>query len=162
MNERIFPRKHYTKTFIPNILRRSYGMATMEFQECIYAYYFYRMISGASNVTLLYDSRTQALNSGDMSRYLYQLKKMCPDKCLTHNTAYFDIPVLEKDETYCMEKTPKIMEQIMRYASSNENRRYFSPSTINEYISCPLEFYLKNIEGLKVDDDVVEYMDVRY
>ena len=159
MNERIFPRKHYTKTFIPNILRRSYGMATMEFQECIYAYYFYRMISGASNVTLLYDSRTQALNSGDMSRYLYQLKKMCPDKCLTHNTAYFDIPVLEKDETYCMEKTPKIMEQIMRYASSNENRRYFSPSTINEYISCPLEFYLKNIEGLKVDDDVVEYMD---
>lgn len=40
MNERIFPRKHYTRSFIPDILRRSYGLSTLEFQECIYAYYF--------------------------------------------------------------------------------------------------------------------------
>lgn len=41
MNERIFPRKQYRRSFIPDNLRRSYGMATTEHQESIYAYYFY-------------------------------------------------------------------------------------------------------------------------
>lgn len=159
MNERIFPRKHYTKTFIPNILRKSYGMATMEFQECIYAYYFYRMIAGAKNVTLLYDTRTQALNSGDMSRYLYQLCNSYPKDKLDRQMAYFDVPVLEKDETYGVAKTPEIMAKIARYTSEGKDRRYLSPSSINEYISCPLGFYLRHIEGLKVEDEVVEYMD---
>ncbi|MDE5895980.1 MAG: hypothetical protein K2H00_08125, partial [Muribaculum intestinale] len=72
MNERIFPKRQFKRSFIPNILRRCFGMATMEFQECIFAYYFYRMISAAQNVTLIYDTRTEALNSGDMSRYIYQ------------------------------------------------------------------------------------------
>ncbi|MCH5326487.1 MAG: hypothetical protein J1E29_04700, partial [Duncaniella sp.] len=57
MNERVFPRKHYTRSFIPDSLRRAYGMATADKQEAIYAYYFYRLISRASNVTLLYDAR---------------------------------------------------------------------------------------------------------
>ncbi len=159
MNERIFPRKHYSKTFIPNILRKSYGMATMDFQECIYAYYFYRMVSGAKNVTLVYDTRTQALNSGDMSRYLYQLVNAYPTEKLSHRMAYFDVPVIEKEETFGIKKTPEIMAKIMRYASTGNDRRYLSPSTINEYIGCPLGFYLKHIEGLKVEDEVVEYMD---
>ena len=159
MNERIFPRKHYSKTFIPNILRKSYGMATVEFQECIYAYYFYRMVSGAKNVTLMYDTRTQALNSGDMSRYLYQLGYAYPPEKLSRKIAYFNVPVLEKEETYGIVKTPEIMAKIMRYTSCGDDKRYLSPSTINEYISCPLEFYFKHIEGLKVEDEVVEYMD---
>ncbi len=159
MNERIFPRKHYSKTFIPNILRKSYGMATMEFQECIYAYYFYRMIFGSKNAYLLYDTRTQALNSGDMSRYLYQLCNSYPPEKLTKEMAYFDVPVLEKDEKYGVVKTDEIMRRILRYTSDGDDKRYLSPSTINEYLNCPLEFYMKNIEGLKVDDEVVEYMD---
>ena len=52
MNERIFPRKHYAKTFIPDALRRGYGMATIDHQESMYAYYFYRLIARAKNVYL--------------------------------------------------------------------------------------------------------------
>ena len=33
MNERIFPRKHYSRSFIPDSLRRSYGMATTDFRN---------------------------------------------------------------------------------------------------------------------------------
>ena len=78
MNERIFPRKHYAKTFIPEALRKGYGMASIEHQESIYAYYFYRLISRAKKVFLLYDARTSGLRAGDMSRYINQIKYQFP------------------------------------------------------------------------------------
>ena len=66
MNERVFPRKQYSRSFIPDSLRRSYGMATTELQESIFAYSFYRLISRATNVRLFYDARTL---SGKTVRY---------------------------------------------------------------------------------------------
>ena len=74
MNEGVFPVKKVAATFIPYNLRKGFGMATTEHQDSIYAYYFYRMISRAKRVFLLYDSRTDGLKSGEVSRYIYQLK----------------------------------------------------------------------------------------
>lgn len=74
MNEGVFPVKKIAATFIPYNLRKGFGMATTEHQDSIYAYYFYRMISRAKRVFLLYDSRTDGLKSGEVSRYIYQLK----------------------------------------------------------------------------------------
>lgn len=74
MNERIFPRKHFARTFIPNALRSGYGMSTLDHQESIFSYYFYRLLTRARKVKLLYDSRTSGISSGEMSRYLYQLR----------------------------------------------------------------------------------------
>ena len=91
MNERIFPRKHYAKSFIPEALRRGYGMSTIEFQESIYAYYFYRLLSRSKKVYLLYDARTSGLSSGDMSRFLYQLKYLYPDESIKFQLADYDI-----------------------------------------------------------------------
>lgn len=159
MNERIFPRKHYTRSFIPDLLRRCYGMATIEFQECIYAYYFYRMISRASNVTLLYDARTAGARSSEMSRYLYQLLYLYPDGNVRHRNAFFDIPATGRNKPLEIKKSPDIMRRINRYLASSDEKRYLSPSSINCYINCPLQFYLQYVCDLYIDDDVVDYMD---
>ncbi|MDE5636054.1 MAG: PD-(D/E)XK nuclease family protein, partial [Muribaculaceae bacterium] len=74
MNERVFPRKHFSRSFIPPALRRGYGMATVEHQESISAYYFYRLITRARRVFLIYDSRTRGTKSGEPSRYINQLR----------------------------------------------------------------------------------------
>ncbi len=159
MNERIFPKRQFTRSFIPNILRRCFGMATMEFQECIFAYYFYRMISAAQNVTLIYNTRTEALNSGDMSRYIYQLMHHYPQSHMKMMSAAFSLPAPTPVNDIAIAKDEKLMEVIESYRAVDGTRRYLSPSAINTYISCPLRFCLHYLRGLKDEGEVTDYMD---
>ena len=159
MNERVFPRRHFSRSFIPDALRRAYRMSTVEHQESIYAYYFYRLISRARRVELLYDGRTEGTNSGEMSRYLSQLLYLFPDAGITHKRKAFPAPRIG-DETIVIEKTPDIISRLQAFTKPHgEGRKFLSASSINSYINCPLSFYLKNVEGLDLDDEVTDYMD---
>lgn len=134
-------------------------MATMEFQECIFAYYFYRMISAAQNVTLIYNTRTEALNSGDMSRYIYQLMHHYPQSHMKMMSAAFSLPAPTPVNDIAIAKDEKLMEVIESYRAVDGTRRYLSPSAINTYISCPLRFCLHYLRGLKDEGEVTDYMD---
>lgn len=165
MNERIFPRKHYQKSFIPPHLRSFYGMSTQEHQESIYAYYFYRMISRAKKVYLLYDTRTQGTGGGQMSRYLAQLVYL--HKLATPKAERYSFTLPESGPLE-VRKTDEIMEVLRQYIpnsdsspidSKHDNRRYLSASSINQYINCPLSFYLSYIAGFKRENEYHDYMD---
>jgi hypothetical protein len=162
MNERIFPKRHFTRSFIPNTMRRCFGMATTEFQECIFSYYFYRMVAAAKKVTLLYDTRTEALNSGDMSRYIYQLIHNYPhDRIHLHNAA-FDLPISEPVSSITIAKDDEMMKRINSFRATPDNqgeRNYLSPSAINTYLSCPLKFCLHYLRNLSDKGEVTDYMD---
>ncbi|MEZ3591907.1 MAG: PD-(D/E)XK nuclease family protein [Muribaculaceae bacterium] len=159
MNERVFPRKHYSRSLIPNALRHGYGMATIDFQECIYAYYFYRLISRAKNVYLLYDSRNSGVKSGEPSRYIQQLLYLHPNPrySLHRETKFFNIGQSQESEIV-IPKTPEIMARLRRYTTEGSGK-FLSASAINQYINCPLEFYLEKVLDLHVPDEVTEYMD---
>ncbi len=158
MNERIFPRKHYTRSFIPDTLRRGYGMATLDFQESIYAYYFYRLISRAENVTLIYDARrVGGAKSNEMSRYLPQLLYMSDKGRVTHSLGvYRSAPFKEPPVTVA--KSDRIMKLLREFTPSGGTRN-LSASAINTYINCPLEFYLRYVEGYNADDEITDYVD---
>ncbi len=158
MNERVFPRKHYTRSFIPDALRRGYGMATLDFQESIYAYYFYRLISRASNVTLLYDARRiGGIKSNEMSRYLSQLLYLFGTDRISHtlgiyrSATFSPVPVK-------IEKNEKILNLLKQFTPQG-GRRNLSASSINTYINCPLEFYLRYVEGYNPEDEITDYVD---
>lgn len=157
MNERVFPRKQFSRSFIPESLRRAYGMSTVDFQESFYAYYFFRLISRARRVTLLYDARQTAGRSHEISRYLAQLVYLYPAAKVNHIKALYnqwsaDInPVIVR-------KTPQVMEKLMAYTRAGSGKN-LSASSINEFINCPLNFYLKFVEGFNPNDEIVDYMD---
>lgn len=157
MNERIFPRKHYTRSFIPDALRRGYGMATLDFQESIFAYYFYRLISRAENVTLVYDARSVGgSKSSEISRYLAQLLYLFPDSPVSHklavyNPQHFDTPGIS------ITKDNRILDLLQKFTRTDGAN--LSASAINSYINCPLSFYLQYVEGYNVDDEITDYMD---
>ena len=73
-NESVFPRRSVSSSFVPPELRRGFGLPTYEYQDAVWAYYFYRLVSRAENVWMLYDSRTEGLKNGEESRYIKQLK----------------------------------------------------------------------------------------
>ncbi len=157
MNERVFPRKHYSRSFIPDTLRRSYGMATTDFQESIYAYYFYRLISRASHVRLYYDARTLSGKNSEMSRYIAQLLYLFPQCEVIHDLAAFSSGQLT-EEAIAIEKTPEIMDKLREF-TFEKGGRTLSASSINDYINCPLSFYLKRICRLDLDEEIIDYMD---
>ena len=157
MNERIYPRKHFSKTFIPDTLRKGYGMSTISFQESMYAYYFYRMISRSKNVYIMYDARTGGLRSGEMSRFLYQLKFLYNRDSISFFIISYDV-LTQANSDLSVIKTPEIMKKLEVYKNP-ESKLYLSASALNKYISCPLSFYLYYVEGLQQEDDITEYMD---
>lgn len=158
MNERIFPRKMKRRTFIPNTLRRGFGMATTQFQESIFAYYFYRMISRAKEVFLLYDARMSGVKSGDVSRYLLQIKYLFKSADLKWSTKNFSVTSSDNNAIE-IKKTPEILQLLKKYTVDDENRKNLSPSAIKNYIDCPVKFYLQNLKNITIEPEPDEFMD---
>lgn len=163
LNERIYPGKHYSKTFIPQALRHGYGMSTIKHQECMLAYYFYRLISRAKNVYLLYDARGKHSRNGAQSTYLKQLCLL--DNKAKHKYISYNVFLNHEDENIIV-KDDNIMKKIECYRQKRNNiniedpnAKFLSASSINSYIKCPMSFYLEYIEGIKIKDEVVDYID---
>ena len=156
MNERIFPRKHYTRSFIPDSLRHSYGMATTDYQESIYAYYFYRLISRARRVAIFYDSRNGPTYTSEMSRYITQLLYLHPECRITHTLGSYEVAPVRVPEI-SIARTPEIKEKLRSFCSPGG--RKLSASSINMYINCSLQFYLDRLCGLNTDEEAKDYMD---
>lgn len=154
MNERIFPRKSYAPTFIPNALRSGFGMSTIDHQESMFAYYFYRLLTRARNVHLLYDSRTTGLSSGEMSRYLYQLKYLNQAGNVTFRMVDY-VPSSPETFELSVDKNPDELKEFLAGGHLN-----LSASALKTFAACPLKFYLQYVRRWSTDEDdtVKEYM----
>lgn len=154
MNEGVFPLKNPINSFIPFTLRKGFGLPVYEHQDSTYAYHFYRMISRAKRVFMLYDTRTEDMQTGEVSRYATQLKYLYP--------AYFDLSerVVAYDvaapQIYpvSVPKTPDVLKKLDAFRKGGG--AYLSASLINNYINCPLQFYFTAVEGLYEEDEVRE------
>lgn len=157
MNEGVFPLKKAANTFIPFNLRKGFGLSTTEHQDAIYAYHFYRMISRAKKVFLLYDTRSGGLQTGEVSRFVHQLKYHYQYR-LKEKTITYDISVPAPSELK-IEKNELVMKKLNRFLSGGD--KDLSASAINTYLNCPLQFYFNFIEGLGEEDQVSETLEAR-
>lgn len=153
-NEGIFPKKNSSNSFIPNVLRRAFGLPTMDYFDAISAYNFYRLIQRTQNIYFLYDSRTDGLQSGEVSRYVHQLHYHYGVEFEKINITY-DVNLRQTEELK-VEKTPQVMAKLRDFLSEDDNARKLSASSILDYIQCPLRFYLKQIERIYEQKEVEE------
>jgi Fe-S-cluster formation regulator IscX/YfhJ len=153
-NEGVFPQKSTSNSFIPYNLRRGFELPTTEHQDAITAYNFYRLIHRASRIYFLYDSRTEGMQTGEVSRFMHQLNYHYGVK-VQKKTISFDIG-FENPQAIRIEKTPVVMEKLFRFTSQKENSPSLSASSINTYIDCPLQFYLTKVEDVEQADEVLE------
>lgn len=173
-NEDFLPGTSHRASFIPYNLREAYGMTTLEKQVALSAYYFYRLLSRASNISLLYNVSTDSLQSGEMSRFLLQLlsevgvadgKKRALLSPKTKPQFYTLSTESETRVTPAIEvaKTEDILQRLCdRFDTATQTReRFLSPSAINTYLNCPLQFYLRYVVGLYEDDELSEEVDSR-
>lgn len=154
MNEGVFPMKRAASSFIPYNLRKGFDLPTYEHQDSIFAYHFYRMINRAKRIYLLYDTRTEGLQSGEVSRYYNQIRHLYSDTFdITEKLATYKISSTDSI-SISIEKTLQIMQKLSAFLSGGEKR--LSASAINTYLNCPLQFYFSVVENMAEEDEISE------
>ncbi|MDR1517451.1 MAG: PD-(D/E)XK nuclease family protein [Dysgonamonadaceae bacterium] len=154
MNEGVFPLRRALNSFIPYSLRRAFGLPLNEHQDGIYAYHFYRMISRAKRVFMLYDTRAEEMQTGEVSRYFYQLKYLYGNHFdVREHVVSYDVSVPETPPV-AVAKTPDVVGKLNAFRAGGS--KYLSASLLNNYINCPLQFYFTAVENLNKEEDEVQ------
>lgn len=158
VNEGQLPKAGGDSSFIPYNLRKAFGMTTIDHKIAVYAYYFYRLMQRAEKVTLVYNTATDGINRGELSRFMLQF------------LIEWGYPVLRKqleaaqspqDSTpIIIEKTPDVMERMKSVFDFRSNpKALISPSALNCYLDCPLKFYYKYVALLSAPGEVTADID---
>lgn len=153
MNEGVFPKSGHVPSFVPYSLRKGFDMPTVEHQDAIFAYYFYRLLQRSKNVVLVYSSSVSDMKSGDPSRFIHQLQYEDNFK-VEKKTISYDVGAISQRSI----GIPKSTESSSALANtySGENKRALSPSAINTYLNCQTRFYYRYVAGIKEHDSVSE------
>lgn len=151
VNEGVIPKGQAQSSFIPFSLRKALKMPTYEDEDTITSYYFYRLIQKAKNIYLIYNTDLQN-DVKEKSRYLLQIE----NELLGANKNINCIDKIVISEVYNIEnknieiaKDGEVMEKIFGI-------EHFSPSTLNKYINCSLQFYFSEIAGLEEEKKTEE------
>ena len=150
-NEGNMPRGVSDSSFIPHSIRQAYELTTVENKVSIYAYYFHRLLQRAKDVTILYNHATEDGQRGEMSRFMLQMLVESGQAISQHTlqtgqqaTTWIPQPI---------QKTTHVMEVLQSAFTT------LSPTAINRYLRCPLQFYYHYVAGLlepNVPDDEQE------
>lgn len=158
LNEGQLPKAGGESSFIPYNLRKAFGMTTIEHKNAVYAYYFYRLIQRAENVTLLYNTSSDGLNRGEMSRFMLQFLVESPHNITREYLEAGQSP--QSGREIVIEKTPEIIARIYdKYDITRHPKTFFSPSALNAYLDCRLKFYYRYVAGLKAPEEVSAEID---
>lgn len=155
MNERIFPRKQYAKTMIPVALRCDFGLPDFDSLEETYAYCFYRLLARAHRVTLYYDSRSEALGGGEISRYISQIRYLMPSLHIAYRTLSPGA-VPEETAVISVPKTDKVLARLDKLRAGGPYR--LSATALKAYRRCPLQFYLQYVGRMRGSDELADFI----
>ncbi len=143
VGEGFLPQKASENSFIPYLLRRHFGLTTSEHKTSVYAYYFYRLLQRAERACLEYNSSTEGLRKGEMSRFMLAL--------LIDGRVHIN--------RYRLNSTPHPEAGIMSLAWKPDDfaervMKKVSPSKINCYMRCQMKFYFLYV--LRIPENMPE------
>ena len=156
-NDDTFPgNRTTTSSFIPYNLRYGYGLPTPQHHEGVFAYYFYRLIQRAERVQIAFCSANDERHTGEPSRYVYQLEYESPHP-IRWRRLQLDVN-LQESQPIIVPKEGDVAKQLREFVKGGS--RKLSPSSFNQYVACPLRFYLSTIARIQPDEELSEEVDL--
>ena len=147
--EGMMPRGVNDSSFIPHSIRQAYGLTTVENKVGIYSYYFHRLLQRAKDITILYNNSTEGGQRGEMSRFMLQLMVEYP-----HPIQHFSLASGQQSVRWQPQPIAKLQPSTI-----NHQITFLSPTAINTWLRCSLQFFYRYVGGLKepnVPDDELE------
>ena len=151
VNEGVLPKDNFNTTFLPFDVRKKFDLPTIEDADARTAYDFYRLTHRSKKVHLIYNSNPDGLDSGEKSRYIYQLEFQKKSNYKISNISSYFPMNFEKTK---LEEHIKSLEVFNRL---NEiSKKGFTPSALKDYVEDKIRFYDKYILQIKDSESVVE------
>ena len=141
-NEGNLPKGLSDTSFIPYSIRKAYGLTTIDHKVAIYAYYFHRLLQRASDITFVYNNSTNDGQRGEMSRFMLQM--MVESGHQIHIQTLQAGQALIQRTLQPITKTDAVMQLLRKRFENN----LLTPSAINRYIRCQLQFFYRYVSGL--------------
>lgn len=150
-NEGIIPKSSIGNSFIPDSIRRVYGLPVLENLDAISSYMVYRLMQRAKNINFVYNSLTDDKATGEASRILKQLEYESGFR-FNYNELNLDVKT-EPFKEVRIEKANNvfIQETLQKYL---DKKKVLSPSALTQYISNPIDFFFNYIAGIKEPKEV--------
>lgn len=155
MNDKVMPARAHKRSFIPEAMRRGYGLPGLGDEEKRYTYWFYRLLSRAGNATLIYDSRVgEGMRSGGKSRFLMQLEKLFARTSMKIRQCVCSLKATEQMRGP-LAKTDEMMKRLENFRCNPDHTvsegQNLSASALATYMKCGRQFYYRYV--LKYNDD---------
>ena len=146
VNEGILPKTSSAATFLPNTLRRAYGLPILENQDALSAYLFYRHLQYSKGLHLFYNSIVDENSTGEESRFVRQLEFESNFNFIKSNQQQ---PILfpPKEEELIIPKTDKVWEYMQQKYINNKAK--ISATALTTYLMSPLQFFFKHVAEIK-------------
>ncbi len=154
MNEDQFPKGKHSPTFIPQDVRRSFGLPVSGEREAVFAYHFYRMVSNSDNITLLYSGIKPGSMASERSRFI--------DQILLEYGEYnkkADIDQISADFSIEIGLPPVITVKKNRESLERIRSMTFSPTSLRTWMECPLRFWFQYILRLREESETEDAHD---
>lgn len=160
MNDKVMPRHSRKRSFIPDALRRGYGMPLTVNDENRYAYWFYRLISRTNHSDMIYDSRVgEGMRSGGKSRFLMQLEKLYARDSIIHEICTFQLGT-ETGDISSVPKTESIMAKLDKFRSDDPlTMRKLSATALQTYLKCQVQFLYRFVLQYNDNDPNIGFID---
>ncbi|MNI32628.1 ATP-dependent helicase/deoxyribonuclease subunit B [compost metagenome] len=145
-NEGILPKTSNSPTFIPNSLRRAYGLPILENQDALSAYLFYRHFQYSEGIHIFYNGLVDESSTGEESRFIKQLEfesKFNFERKIQQQTIQF----ADKTTEIIIEKQGEVWEKM--YQDFIVDQKRISATALTTYLQSPLQFFLKHIANIK-------------
>jgi ATP-dependent helicase/nuclease subunit B len=150
-NEGIIPKSSIGNSFIPDSLRRVYGLPVLENLDAISSYMVYRLLQRANNINFVYNSLTDESTAGEPSRILKQLEYESGFN-FNYKELHLDVKT-EQSMPVLIEKKGNafIQETLQKYL---DKKKILSPSAITQYIANPIDFFFNYIALIKEPKEI--------
>lgn len=160
VNEGVLPSGKAVNSFIPNDLKRHFGMPLYGHKDAIYAYHFYRLLQRATDILITYNTEQSMMGTGEKSRFItqlqFELQSYQPAHRLSEKMLSGDALKASTRNEIAFAKTDLNLQPIIKKLSVSDNYGGLSPSALITYKDCALRFFFRYGAGIKETEDVEE------
>jgi hypothetical protein len=154
INEGTFPKTSVSQSLIPYNLRRFHKLPSIEFQDSIFAYYFYRLLQRSKEIKIIHCAQSGD-GSSEASRFISQIKYELKQDIKFSSKAY-KIEI-DSEKINLGQKNESVLEKVKAHLING-----ISPKAINEYLNCHFKYYLRYIENIKEPEKIEELEDAAF
>lgn len=153
MNEGVFPTSSKGNSYIPIEIRMAYLTPPIE-KDAISSYLFYRLLHRSEKLFFLYNQQVKSSGGGELSRFIIQTK------ITLKHLKNIEIKEWEVKSNWTnpikpdtiIQKNDTILTQLKQQLSI----KGLSPSGLNVFVNCSLQYYYKYVLGLRNKDEAAE------